>query len=78
MATPHKHAVIQPDSYFASYYKSIEKAWRNNSNLNHINLISIGGGIRDLLVRSDLIADPVGHINVLVSNPLSTQKLIFY
>ncbi len=38
------------------FYENVENYWRlNRSNeLSHINVISIGGGFSDKLVRSDL------------------------
>lgn len=68
LASPNKYPLIQLDSYVAAYYNKIQLAWRNNSNLSHISFASIGGGIRDLIVRSDSIYDPLSHVNVLVSH----------
>ena len=77
LASPHKHALIQPDSYIANYYKNLEKTWANSSKVNHVTLVSIGGGNRDLIVRSDLTGDPTGQVNVLVSWKKLKVSLLF-
>jgi glycosylphosphatidylinositol deacylase len=60
-ATPHKKSVINFDKEIDEFYSKVNSIWfgRNqttssNSNLNRVLLISLYGGFRDILVRSDL------------------------
>ncbi|KAG8230005.1 hypothetical protein J437_LFUL008446 [Ladona fulva] len=57
LATPHRSPVLMVDEYMAQYYANVTRFWTNNRNstLKHIPLASIGGGHRDVLVRSELI-----------------------
>ncbi|XP_054168132.1 GPI inositol-deacylase-like isoform X2 [Oppia nitens] len=56
LATPHKSPVVPIDIQMTRFYKLAEEFWDQNrdNSLRHINLISIGGGFNDKLVRSDL------------------------
>lgn len=77
LAAPLKNPVFIPDSYIATFYKQVDKVWKNSFKVNGTTLISIGGGYRDFLVRSDLIFDNYGHINVLVNKILSYNIIQF-
>ncbi len=50
------HSVVPIDSQMKLFYQNVENYWRLNrtTELSHINMISIGGGFNDKLVRSDL------------------------
>ncbi|KAL0279676.1 UNVERIFIED_CONTAM: hypothetical protein PYX00_001180 [Menopon gallinae] len=65
LAAPLKNPVFIPDLYIANFYKKVDKLWKNSSVINNTTLVSIGGGDRDILVRSDLVFDNFGHINVV-------------
>lgn len=66
LATPHQPALLT-DSLLSSYYTSVNNFWdKFNSTKNNVNLISIGGGPRDKLVRSDLTITEHADLNVMV------------
>lgn len=65
LATPHQPALLT-DSLLSSYYTSVNNFWdKFNSTKNNVNLISIGGGPRDKLVRSDLTITEHADLNVM-------------
>lgn len=70
LASPHKYALIQFDSYISNYYKDVNNFWKNNQNLSHINLISLSGGFKDIIVHSDVTTDVNCDFNVVVSTLL--------
>lgn len=63
LATPHTSPVIALDSYVANYYSRVNEFWDQGS--DDRLLISVGGGHRDLLVRSGLTLQ--GNISTLVN-----------
>ncbi|CAG2171564.1 unnamed protein product [Oppiella nova] len=68
LATPHKSAVVPIDSKMTSFYKEVEEYWdtRRVDDFGHMNVISIGGGFNDKLVRSHLTTlDANPHVNDL-------------
>lgn len=71
LVTPHKSPVLALDSFIARYYENVNAYWRANrraeGNLSHVTFASIGGGHRDILVRSELTQTEEADINVLVS-----------
>jgi glycosylphosphatidylinositol deacylase len=73
LVTPHKSPVLALDSFIAKYYDSVNAYWRANrradreGNLSHVTFASIGGGHRDILVRSGLTQTEEADINVVVS-----------
>lgn len=73
LVTPHKSPVLGLDSFLAKYYDSVNAYWRDNrragseGNLSHVTFASIGGGHRDILVRSGLTQMEEADVNVLVS-----------
>lgn len=67
LATPHAAPVIQPDQYLSDFYRNVEKVWSDRRvDGSPVTLVSIGGGERDFLVRSDLTRDQFADVNVLV------------
>lgn len=54
LATPHQKSVFPFDSSFHTYYSQIQKNTENYKKYQQIAKISIGGGLNDNLVRSDL------------------------
>lgn len=67
LATPHSPALLS-DHLLSSYYESVNAFWDTyNASEDNINVISIGGGPRDLLVRSDLTLTPHADISVIAS-----------
>lgn len=73
LATPHAAPVIQSDQYLINFYKNVEKVWLDRLiEESKVTLISIGGGERDFLVRSDLTRDQFADVNVLVPKQLNT------
>ena len=59
--------VLDPEQ--AEFYRTVNKYWRDNANttLNHVTLVSSGGGDFDIQVREGLTPlDGVGvHLHVL-------------
>jgi glycosylphosphatidylinositol deacylase len=55
-SSPHTHAVFNMDASVKSYYDQVNRHWQNKSDtsLNNVVLVSLHGGIRDVLVRSGL------------------------
>lgn len=67
LATPHSPPLLF-DNLIASYYETVNSFWDNyNASENNLSLISIGGGPRDLLVRSDLTITTHADVSVVVS-----------
>ncbi|CAF0933696.1 unnamed protein product [Rotaria sordida] len=73
-ATPHQAPVIHSDSYVIDFYSRVNEYWKNewNNSLKHLVLLSLAGGDRDHLVRSDLcslngLTDESRSIDVLTS-----------
>ncbi|UJR36520.1 hypothetical protein I4U23_029241 [Adineta vaga] len=73
-ATPHQAPVIHSDSYVMNFYSRVNQYWKDewNNSLQHIILVSLAGGDRDHLVRSDLcslngLTDESRSIDVLTS-----------
>jgi hypothetical protein len=73
LATSHTRPVLALDSFLAKYYDSVNAYWRTNrraggeGNLSHVTFASIGGGHRDILVRSGLTQMEEADVNVVVS-----------
>jgi hypothetical protein len=68
LATPHKSPVIMLDEDMNSFYQQTNQFWTEKTNrTKHIALASIGGGDRDIQVRSGLTAANSPTINVLVN-----------
>ncbi|XP_065353841.1 GPI inositol-deacylase [Cloeon dipterum] len=61
LATPHASPVMMLDPYVASYYQKVNTFWEVGDS-NRL-LVSVGGGHRDLLVRSGLTLQ--GNISTL-------------
>ncbi|CAF1289706.1 unnamed protein product, partial [Didymodactylos carnosus] len=73
-ATPHQAPVINYDSYLVDFYQNINDYWKKewNNTLKHIVLLSLAGGDRDHLVRSDLcslhgLTDEIRSIDILTT-----------
>lgn len=72
LVTPHKSPVLALDSFIARYYDSVNAYWRANrradreADLSHVTFASIGGGHRDILVRSGLTQAEEADVNVVV------------
>jgi PGAP1-like protein. len=73
LVTPHKQPVLSLDYYTNQYYAAVNEYWGLNrsphvdGNLSHVTLASIGGGHRDILVRSGLTMAAESDISVVVS-----------
>ncbi|GIY26830.1 GPI inositol-deacylase [Caerostris darwini] len=75
LAAPLKEPVVAWDSSLVNFYAKIKETWkyRLKKRFSDIPIISIGGGQRDILVRSDLITNNFQHksarnIEVLTSS----------
>ena len=68
LASPHKYPLVQFDSYISTFYQKVNNFWNNNTNLKHVNYVSIGGGFKDLIVRPDVTFDSKADFSVAVSN----------
>jgi hypothetical protein len=62
LATPHSSPVVMLDPYMASYYHKVNSFWEVGD--PERLLVSVGGGHRDLLVRSGLTLQ--GNVSTLV------------
>lgn len=68
LAAPHSPALLL-DPLLASYYDRINNFWDNNSTVKkNLNLISIGGGQRDLLVKPSLISTPHADTSIITTS----------
>lgn len=71
LVTPHRSPVLALDSFITRYYDNVNTYWRANrkaeGNLSHVTFASIGGGHRDILVRSGLTQTEEADVNILVS-----------
>ncbi|KAK7788803.1 hypothetical protein R5R35_010913 [Gryllus longicercus] len=70
LATPHKAPVLLLDRHLVDYHSKVDSFWRaqkNNTsgNIGHVTLVSIGGGQRDILVKSVLTQAEEADISVL-------------
>lgn len=63
LATPHT-PVILTDPLLRDYYARVSPDWAAGSNMT---VISLGGGVRDLVVRSGLTLTDQADISALVS-----------
>lgn len=66
LGTPHQHPVVPLDPILSNFYNHINWFWHmkgygSNSSLTNISMVSIGGGFRDLLVRSS-VTSLHGHL----------------
>ncbi|GFY57800.1 GPI inositol-deacylase [Trichonephila inaurata madagascariensis] len=63
LAAPHKQPVVTLDFALVNFYAKIKETWkyRLKKGLMDIPIISIGGGHRDILVRSDLTTNHFQH-----------------
>ncbi|GFT89393.1 GPI inositol-deacylase [Trichonephila clavipes] len=63
LAAPHKQPVVTLDFALVNFYAKIKETWkyRLKKGLMDIPIISIGGGHRDILVRSDLTSNHFQH-----------------
>lgn len=57
--TPHRHPILSLDPQLMDYYKNVNSFWRSQvfsndteSSLKNITVVSVSGGVRDVLVRS--------------------------
>lgn len=57
--TPHRHPVLSLDPQLMDYYETVNSFWRSQAfsndteaRLKNITLVSVSGGLRDVLVRS--------------------------
>lgn len=77
--TPHRHPVVSVDPQMMEYYKRVNGFWKNKgfvnkseSALRNVTVVSVGGGIRDVLVRSsptsmNQLADPSQTVSVVTT-----------
>ncbi|RDD43927.1 GPI inositol-deacylase [Trichoplax sp. H2] len=58
IATPHRSPVFYADKYVADFYDTVNTFWQEQSSsgqiLDQVIIASVGGGLRDVIVRSDL------------------------
>ena len=66
LATPHTMPVINTDYYIDNFYSKIDSYWNSTrpSALDHVLLVSIGGGINDIQVRPGLTWSNHADINI--------------
>ena len=72
LATPQNEPPVRLDRYIHKYYSRVNGIWnRNNNKFKNITFLSLGGGFRDYLVRSDLSLfkkNMDNHISVLTTS----------
>ncbi|KAF6201594.1 hypothetical protein GE061_003986 [Apolygus lucorum] len=66
LATPHT-PVLLLDAHINEYYKRVNHFWDDFSGHN-MTIVSVGGGPRDLLVKSSATPTPHASINVITSD----------
>lgn len=71
LATPHQ-PVILIDKNLKDFYHSVDTFWQRQkltktNRLENLTMISVGGGIKDILVRPELTFNELADLNVLVS-----------
>ena len=71
LATPHQ-PVILIDKNLKDFYNSVDTFWQRQratktNRLENLTLISVGGGIKDVLVRPELTFNELADLNILVS-----------
>jgi glycosylphosphatidylinositol deacylase len=67
LATPHEPVLVL-DRYTREFYDTVNAFWNNTSSaasLSHLTFVSIGGGERDILVRSGLTSSSHADVNVI-------------
>lgn len=66
LATPHGGPVVNGDKYLNEFYDVIHSHWNQSreTDLSHVTLVSIGGGVKDIQVRSGLTVSDHADINV--------------
>ena len=65
LATPHSAPVVSADQSLSQFYNQIDTHWnKSRHTLDHLTLISIGGGINDIQVRPGLTYSDHGEINI--------------
>lgn len=67
LATPHFAPVVVSDHYLKQFYEKTNGYWdanRNTSSLEHVTLVSVGGGVRDVQVRSSLTSTNHADLSV--------------
>lgn len=57
--TPHRHPILPLDPQLMNYYENVNRFWRSHalvndtiSRLKNVTVVSVSGGVRDVLVRS--------------------------
>lgn len=78
--TPHHHPILSLDPQLAEYYDNINRFWKSRgfiseteSRLKNVTLVSVSGGMRDVLVRSSpssmsQIAEPSQTLSVVTTS----------
>ncbi|GAB6020377.1 GPI inositol-deacylase [Chamberlinius hualienensis] len=69
IGSPHYNPVSVPDFEMLNFYDQVHSYWsstRNGGNSSHINVVSIGSGVADVMVKSDLVQLPVDSANSIV------------
>lgn len=68
LATPHT-PVLLLDKFSHDFYSKVDMFWteNRNKNLSHVTVVSIGGGLRDIQVRSGITSDNSSDINVMTT-----------
>jgi len=68
LATPHTPVIVM-DRYTREFYSKIDAFWEDQrkTNLSHVTMYSIGGGSRDIQVRSGLTTSASADLNVITT-----------
>ena len=66
-ATPHRRPVAAIDEQMADFYRRVDQYWLYSPDVVNVTLASIGGGIKDVQVRSGLTVAPPPALSVLTT-----------
>ena len=66
--------MIVLDPTLAEFYREVNKYWRDHENttLNHVTLVSTGGGDKDIQVREGLT--PLDGVSTCLKWPLKNRQ----
>jgi glycosylphosphatidylinositol deacylase len=64
LATPHSAPVLNADKSLNQFYEDIDNHWNDHRQSNHVSLVSIGGGVKDIQVRPGLTWSDHADLNV--------------
>ena len=69
LATPHEPVVV-PDMHLREFYDHVDQVWNDTrkTELKKVTVVSVGGGKRDVQVRSSLTTSAYADVNVVTTD----------